>query len=141
VVDPWNQVTPDHQQSLQSDSLFIWNTVVESAPTCTTGLKAKVTVRNNSKLSSPSILVHASNGGTVKAQTPAAFPIAVGQSKDVIVEPYGAQSGDPTALTLTIVDWTHSLGNHLGAQGVTITPTRSCTLAAALDDAPRQAAH
>jgi hypothetical protein len=128
VVDPWNQMTPDHAQHLREDSLYISSTVVESPATCKTGLKAKVSLRNNSKATSPSLVVNASANGVVKSNTPAAFPIGANQSKDVILEPYGAQSGEPTQVTLGIVDWTKSMAGHVGAQGVTITPTRSCAL-------------
>jgi hypothetical protein len=128
TTNPWDQLTPDHEQSLQQDSLFIWSANVQAQPTCTTGLKAIVTVRNNSSISAPSIVLNASANNTVKATAPA-FAINAKKDASVTLTPYGAQGGEPTTpLVLNIVDWEKHMTGHVPAQGFTINTIRSCVL-------------
>jgi hypothetical protein len=133
LVDEWNLKTPDRVLDAEKGNIYLTNAVLETAPTCSAGAKLKAQVANQTKLASASILVQAHNGTTVKAQTSAAFPIAAGEYKNVVLTPVGPAGPPLDSLNLDIVDWTHGFGSKLVSHSIEITTTKTCTTAVSLD--------
>ncbi len=129
IVDLWNLSNDTDQVVVeQKDKVYLTNAVLETAPSCVAGPKIKARIVNHSKISTPSLLAQARSGESVRAQTAAAFPLAAGSYKEIVLTPVGPH--DVTAkLDLAIVDWTHVLGSHIENHGLTVTTTRNCTLA------------
>jgi hypothetical protein len=132
--DPWNQLTPDHASELQKGNLYISNASIVTEPKCGVALSMNATLTNLTGKSSPSIVVAAANNKNVRAQTAAAIPVLAMAPTFAKLTPYGQPGDDPTEpLTVTILDWTKSLGGHVGNQGYQVTTARSCTVAVKLD--------
>jgi hypothetical protein len=130
IVDEWNMIEPDRVDEAKKDSVYLQNAAIETPPTCTAGPRIKAQIVNHSKLSSPSLIVQAKDGAVVKAQTSAAFALAAGSYKELVLTPVGAH--DPAAKEVVVItDWTHGLGTHVDHHGITVTTKRSCTVAVA----------
>ena len=130
----WNQMSPDKVLAEKSGNAYLTSPVVQMNANCGSAPTIKVTMINQSSLSSPSVIVQAkewSEGGKVKSQTSAAFPISGGESKALLLTPvYANAGGEPTTkLHLGIVDWTKSLQGHTSDGGIFVNTTRSCSLA------------
>ena len=110
---------------------------IQSGASCKTSPTIKVRIVNQSSLASPSIIVQAKDwtaGGTVKAQTAAAFPLAAKESKELVLTPVASKDAEPSPrMSLAIVDWTKSLQGHTSNGGIFVNTTRSCSLAFALE--------
>jgi hypothetical protein len=134
IRDEWNQLSPDNVDATKKDNVYLTNAVLESAPTCQGGPKIKADIVNNSKLSSPSLVVQLKSGETVSAQTAAAFALPAGAGKTVVATPVVPAADVPDSQTLVITDWTHALGTHIATHTIEVTTKRHCTLVATLID-------
>lgn len=132
LVDEWNLATPDHVEAEQKGNVYLTNIAIVTAPTCTAGVKVKAQVANQSKLTSPSLLVQVHNGSTVKAQTAAAFPLGLGEHKEVLATPVGNPGEMFDRLEVTLVDWSKGLGSKLVNHSAQVQTKKSCVLAYAL---------
>jgi hypothetical protein len=132
VYDEWSMSTKvDTVADDQTKMAYLTNVAFETPPTCTAALpKVKALFVNNSKSSSPSLVFQAKAGDTVKAQSTAAFPIAAHQSKEVVATPIATSTDPMESISVSIVDWTKSLGKDLSMHDITLKTTRNCTLAA-----------
>lgn len=126
IVDEWNQAEPDRVVEREANGVYLDQAAIEAAPTCTAGPKFKATIYNHTKISSPSLIVQASYGTEILAQTTAAFPLAAGASKNVELAAVG-RADVPPFLRLVIVDWTHGLGAAVMSHH-TVKIDRNCTL-------------
>jgi len=129
-----NQMSPDRVEAQRSGNAYLTAPALVSAPTCGKGPTIRARIVNNASVGSPSLIVQAkewSASATVHAQTSAAFPLAVRESKDVLLTPVG--DGDvPAKMALGIVDWTKSLGGRTSDGGIFVVTSRSCALDVAL---------
>ena len=138
IEETWNKMTPDHVEAEKNGNAFLKSPALTSAATCAKPSPTiKVHLQNNSAKSSPSMVVQATDAGgnrKVKAQTTAAFPLASGEDKEVLLTPYASAGSEPAErMSLGIVDWTKSLGGHTSNGGIFVNTKRSCSLAYSLE--------
>jgi hypothetical protein len=138
VDEEWNHKAPDHVDAIQKNNVYLTDASLLAPPTCSAGPKMKVRIASQYPGSSPSLVVQAKAAvpnGAVKAQTAAAFPLGAKEYKELTLTPVAVASSDVAPkMALEIVDWTKSLAGHIADSGITVTTTRSCTLAFALTD-------
>jgi hypothetical protein len=124
VDDPWNHMTPDRAEDAKAGKAFVSNVVVETAPSCSVGMKLKATVLNMSSKGGSSIIASAKVGESVKAQS-IAFALPAGASKDASLGLVPGVSGD---VDVTIFDPTHNLTPAIANHAITVKVARACTL-------------
>lgn len=128
VIDDWNLASDDRVEDAKKEGVYLQNTTLDTAPTCVTGARLKTQIVNQSKISSPSVIVQLKDGDRVTGQTDAAFALDAGGLKNLLVTPAGAPGGLVESQSLVINDWVHKFGSHLRNHGITLKTTRSCTL-------------
>jgi hypothetical protein len=131
VEETWNMMSPDKVAAEKAGNAYLYSPAVTFNANCGAAPTIKVKIVNKSSLSSPSLIVQAKDfsNGQVKSQTAAAFPLAAGESKDLLLTPVAANSGEPAAkMNLAIVDWSKSLQGNTSNGGIFINTTRSCSL-------------
>lgn len=133
VVDPWNLAAPDRVLDWQKGRVFVENATLEAAPSCNAGPKLKARIVNNSKTASPSLTVQLKANDVVKAQTSAAFPLAAGELKTILLTPVAGPLDVTDKLDVFINDWTKSLGAQVANQGIRVNTTRTCSLGVAFE--------
>ena len=137
VEETWNLMSPDRVEAHKAGNVYLTAPAIVSAPACGKGPTMKARIVSRAAASSPSIIVQAkewSGSGQVKAQTAAAFPLASGEQKDlVLASTPGGDFDVPAKMKLAIVDWTKSLGGHTDDGGIFVNTTRSCTLDVGLE--------
>jgi hypothetical protein len=124
VTDPWNQMTPDRAEDAKAGKAFVSNVVIETAPSCSVGMKLKATVLNMSPKGGSSIIAAAKTGEIVRAQS-IAFALPAGASKDASLGLVPGVSGD---VDVTIFDPTHNLTPAIANHAITVKVARACTL-------------
>lgn len=130
VTDPWNLAEPDRVVDAKKNHVFATGVVVESGPTCASGLKLKAHVANASSKAGTSLILSARANQLTVAQS-IAFALPAGGGKDV--DASGAAVGVPEKIDLTLFDPTNNLTASIVNQGVSVTTTRACTLVATLE--------
>lgn len=133
IEETWNLRSPDAVEAEKKGNAFLTRPVLVSAPTCNAGPTMKVRLANRSSYASPSIIVQVKDWDAtpqVRSQTSAAFPIAAGEEKEVLLMPASGVSGEvPERMALSIVDWTKSLKGRTSNGGIFVNTKRSCQLA------------
>jgi len=131
--ESWNLMSPDRVEAEKTGNAYLSRPVLVSGPTCSAGPTVKVHMINRSVYASPSIIVQAKDADAtpqVRAQTSAAFPIAAGEDKELLLTPVSGVSGEvPERIRLSIQDWTKSLRGRTSDGGISVVTTRSCQLA------------
>lgn len=137
LEETWNLMKPDQVEAERNGNAYVTSPSIAAAPACgkaAPSIKARVV--NKSAKSSPSLIVQAKDAtaGSVKAQTSAAFPLASGEQKEVLLTPVANAGAEPAVkMKLSLVDWTKSLGGRTSDGGIFVNTTRSCALDFAME--------
>ena len=137
LEETWNLMSPDRVEANKAGNVYLTAPAIAAAPACGKGPAVKVRIVSRAAASSPSLIVQAkdwSASGQVRSQTAAAFPLASGEQKELVLAPVsGGELEPPAKMKLAIVDWTKSLGGHTADGGIFVNTTRSCSLDFALE--------
>lgn len=132
IEETWNLKSPDRVEAEKTGNAYLSRPGLVSAPTCSAGPTLKVRMVNRSAYGSPSVIVQAKDWDATpqaRSQTSAAFAIASGEDKELLLTPIANAAGEvPERMNLTIVDWTKSLKGRTSDGGIFVNTKRSCQL-------------
>jgi hypothetical protein len=130
VVQPWNQIEPDHVVSLTANTIYVQNVTVETAQTCSATLKLKVSIVNHTNVAQNGIKVVLKEGSVVNGS--ATVNVAKGGSATA------------TIVAATPVHWAGIVSlegaTSVAASGDIASVKPTCTYTAEIDPAAQPAA-